>query len=176
MNILKRKALILPLILIAIVIALFVIEHQSSPRIAKVGSPVPDIELTNTQDNKLKLSELKGNVIFVNFWASWCEPCIDEIPSIEVLYRNLSANPKFKMITILYQDNEDRVSRNMKEQGYTFPIYRDHDGLAAKRFGITGVPETFIIDKKGTLWKKVVGPFEWDSPLVTEAFLNLINE
>jgi thiol-disulfide isomerase/thioredoxin len=154
----------------------FVIQCQRSPRIAKVGSPVPDIELTDTQGKKLKLSELKGSVVFVNFWASWCPPCIDEIPSIEVLYKYLLGNSNFKMITILYRDDENRVIRAVKEQGYTFPIYHDPEGSAAKRFGITGVPETFIIDKKGTLWKKVVGPMEWDSPPVIEVFLNLINE
>lgn len=154
----------------------FVIQCQRSPRIAKVGAPIPDIELTDSQEKKLKLSELKGSVVFVNFWASWCPPCIDEIPSIEVLYKYLSGNSNFKMLTILYQDDENRVPRYMKQQGYTFPIYRDPDGSAAKRFGITGVPETFIIDKKGTLRKKVVGPLEWNSPPVIEAFLNLINE
>jgi len=173
---LKNKALILLIILFGIVITFYFIKHQSSPRIATVGAPVPDIELTDTQGKKLKLSELKGSVAFVNFWASWCPPCIDEIPSVEVLYRYLSGNSNFKMITILYQDDENRVSRYMQQQGYTFPLYHDPDGFAAKRFGITGVPETFIIDKKGTLRKKVVGPLEWDSPPVIEAFLNLINE
>jgi thiol-disulfide isomerase/thioredoxin len=176
LNTLKKKVLILPLILTATVIVLFVIEHQSSPRIAKVGALVPEIELTDSQEKKLKLSELKGTVVFVNFWASWCQPCIDEIPSIEVLYRYLSGNSNFKMITILYQDDENRASRYMKQQGYTFPVYRDLDGSAVKRFGITGVPETYIIDKKGILRDKVVGPLEWDTQPVIQSFLNLINE
>jgi peroxiredoxin len=173
---LKNKAFILPIIFFVVVVIFYFTKHQSIPKIAKVGSLAPDIELTDAQDNKLKLSELKGNVVFINFWASWCQPCIDEIPSIEVLYRYLSGNTNFKMITILFQDDENRVSRYMKQQGYTFPIYRNFDGSAAKQFGITGVPETFIIDKKGILRDKVVGPLEWDTQPVIQSFLNLINE
>lgn len=176
MNTLKNKAFILPIIFFFVVVIFYFTKYQSSPRIAKVGSLAPDIELTDTQDNRLKLSELKGNVVFINFWASWCQPCMDEISSIEVLYRYLSGNTNFKMITILYQDDENRVSRYMKQQGYTFPIYRNPDGSAAKQFGITGVPETFIIDKKGILRDKVVGPLEWDTQPVIQSFLNLINE
>jgi len=115
-------------------------------------------------------------VVFVNFWAAWCPPCIEEMPSIEALFRNLSGKPKFKMITILYRDDVDRITKSAKEQGYTLPIYRDPDGSAAIRFGITGVPETFIIDKNGILRDKVIGPYTWDSPAVTDTLLKLINE
>ena len=80
------------------------------------------------------------------------------------------------MITILYRDDVDRITKSAREPGYTFPIYRDPDGSAAIRFGITGVPETFIIDKKGILRDKVIGPYEWDSPSVIDTLLKLINE
>ena len=173
---LKNKAFILPIIFFFVVVIFYFAKHQSTPRIAKVGSLAPDIELTDTQNNKLKLSELKGDVVFINFWASWCQPCIDEIPSIEALYRYFSGNTNFKMITILYQDDKNTVPGYMKQRGYTFPIYNDPKGSAAKQFGITGVPETYIIDKKGTLRNKIIGPSEWDSPTVIEAFQSLINE
>jgi len=64
----------------------------------------------------------------------------------------------------------------MNKNGYTFPIYLNPDGSAAKKFGITGVPETFIIDKKGILRNKVIGPEEWDSPGAIKSFHALINE
>jgi len=80
------------------------------------------------------------------------------------------------MITILYRDDLVRISNTARQQGYTFPIYRDPDGSAATEFGITGVPETFIIDKKGTLRDKVIGPYDWDSEKVSATLLYLINE
>jgi thiol-disulfide isomerase/thioredoxin len=173
---LKTKTSLLLIILISVILSFFFIQCQQSPKIAKVGDPVPDVTLIDTKENKLQLSELNGSVVFVNFWASWCPPCIDEIPSIEALFKSLSGDPKFKMITILYRDDMDRISKSAIEQGYTFPIYRDPDSSAAIQFGITGVPETFIIDKKGILRDKVIGPYNWDSPAVTGTLLQLINE
>jgi cytochrome c biogenesis protein CcmG/thiol:disulfide interchange protein DsbE len=173
---LKTKTSVLLIILLSTVFSFSVIQCRRSPRAAKVGEPVPDVTLIDNQENKVRLSELKGSVVFVNFWASWCPPCIEEVPSIEALFRNLSKNPKFKMITILYRDDIAGISNTAKQQGYTFPIYRDPDGSAAIQFGITGVPETFIIDKKGTLRDKVIGPYTWDSPAVTDTLLKLINE
>jgi cytochrome c biogenesis protein CcmG/thiol:disulfide interchange protein DsbE len=173
---LKTKPSVLLIILLSSVLSFSVIQCQRVPKTAKVGEPVPDVTLIDTQENKVRISELKGSVVFVNFWASWCPPCIEEVPSIEALFRNLSKNPKFKMITILYRDDLARISTTARQQGYTFPIYRDPDGSAATEFGITGVPETFIIDKKGTLKNKVIGPYDWDSEKVTATLLYLINE
>jgi cytochrome c biogenesis protein CcmG/thiol:disulfide interchange protein DsbE len=159
-----------------IAIGFFIVRYKYSPRRTTAGSIAPDIELIDINKNTLKLSELKGSVVFVNFWATWCESCVDELPSIEILFRQLSGNPKFKLITILYKDDGYTISSYMEENGYTFPVYLNPDGSAAKYFGITGVPETFIMDKKGTLRKKIIGPADWDSPLAIEALLNLINE
>jgi thiol-disulfide isomerase/thioredoxin len=172
---LKNKAFILLIILLSgITIAFLII--RPSPEITTIGSVAPDIELIDINKNKIKLSELRGAVVFINFWATWCEPCINELPSIEELSKLTSGNPKFKLITILFKDDESRAFNFMKENGYTFPIYLNPEGSAAKNFGITGVPETFIIDKKGILRNKIIGPAEWDSPHARETFQALMNE
>lgn len=173
----KSKTIILLIvILFGAMVIFYTIRHQQAPT-ARVGLPAPDIELTDAfYRNKLKLSDLKGTVIFVNFWATWCPPCIDELPSIQRLSKRFEGNADFKMVTILYNDDINRVNYYMKEMNYTFPVYIDSDGSAAEKFGITGVPETFIIDKKGTLRNKVIGPSEWDSQYVIELLSKLINE
>jgi thiol-disulfide isomerase/thioredoxin len=174
---LKSKTIILIILIFigALILYLF-IKYQHPQTKTKIGFPIPDIELTDFQNNKLNLSDLRGSVIFVNFWATWCPPCIDELPSIERLSRNLAGNSEFKMVTILYNDDINRVKSYMKDMNYTFPVYIDYDGYAAEKFGITGVPETFIIDKRGILRNKVIGPSEWDSPYVIEILTKLINE
>jgi cytochrome c biogenesis protein CcmG/thiol:disulfide interchange protein DsbE len=174
---LKNKAFILLTILLSgIIIAFLIIRHQYGPRMTALGSIAPDIEFTDISKNKINLSDLKGSVVMINFWATWCAPCIDELPSIEGLFKQMSGTPKFKLITILFKDDEYRAINYMKENGYTFPLYLNPDGSAAKNFGITGVPETFIIDKNGVLRNKVIGPEEWNSPIIIEALLNLVNE
>ncbi len=164
------------ILLSGITIAFLIIRHQYRPEIITIGSVAPDIELIDINENKIKLSELSGAVVFINFWATWCEPCINELPSIEELSKLTSGSPKFKLITILFKDDEYRAFNFMKENRYTFPIYLNPDGSAAKNFGITGVPETFIIDKKGILRNKIIGPAEWDSPRALETFQALMNE
>jgi cytochrome c biogenesis protein CcmG/thiol:disulfide interchange protein DsbE len=173
----KNKAFILLIILLSgIIMASLIIRHRYSPVMIALGSAAPDIEFTDINKNKINLSDLKGSVVMINFWATWCGSCVDELPSIEGLSRQMSGTPKFKLITILFKDDEYRAINYMKENGYTFPVYFNPDSSAAKTFGITGVPETFIIDKKGILRNKVIGPAEWNSPLIIEALLKLVNE
>lgn len=171
----KSKGPIL-LVLVLLGIIFLALQYQYTSKKIIVGVEAPDVELTDIQQNRLKLSELRGAVVVVNFWASWCPSCVDEAPSFESLFRTLSGNPQFRLITILYRDDNEKVSRQMREKGYTFPIYSDPGNGAAKRFGITGVPETFIIDKKGILRNKVIGPLQWDSPHMIGTIRSLMNE
>jgi thiol-disulfide isomerase/thioredoxin len=173
----KPKSLLLLLIvIITILIAVFTMKPPESLKKAKVGSITRDFELVDPSQQRTSLSAMKGSVVFVNFWATWCSSCIDEMPSIERMSRDLSDNSSFKVVTILYKDNLSRALGFMKQNGYTFPVYLNPDESAAKIFGITGIPETFIIDKHGLLRHKVIGPAEWDSPGAIEIIQNLINE
>lgn len=173
----KSKTIILFIIFaVGITLAFLVIQRQYSPKILTIGNAVPDIELVDTNQKKHSITEFNGSVIFINFWATWCEPCIDELPSIEILFRRFSKNPQFKVITVLFKDDLQNALTYMKKNGYTFPVYLNPDGMAAKKFGITGVPETFVIDKRGFLRYKWIGPEQWDTPIITEMFDNLINE
>jgi len=172
----KSKALILLIIVFVILIVFFAVRPTYTPRIAEIGIEVPDFELTGADNSRTRLSDMNGSVVFVNFWATWCASCLDELPSIERLYRSFAGDSRFRVVTILYKDNVDTASGFMKKNSLSFPVYLNQDESAAKTFGITGVPETFIIDKKGVLRDKVIGPAEWDSPSAVQAFLTLINE
>jgi len=116
----------------------------------------------------------RGKTVFVNFWASWCQPCKDEMPSLEALYRELSGNESFRMLTILYKDDPRNAMEYMKAKGYTFPVYIDFEGTSAKNFGVTGVPETYIVDKNGILKHKIIGPADWVAPEARNAVLSLL--
>jgi thiol-disulfide isomerase/thioredoxin len=113
---------------------------------------------------RLSSHDLKEKVIFVNFWASWCEPCKEEMPSIEALYKEMSSHRDFIMVTILYRDSPENALGYMKSNGYTFPVYVDPGGGAARSYGVTGVPETYVTDKKGVLIRRVIGPADWNAP------------
>ncbi|MBE0427669.1 MAG: TlpA family protein disulfide reductase [Nitrospirae bacterium] len=173
----KNKASVLLIIMFSVIIVAFLfIRQKDSQKITSVGSSVPDVELVGIDAKKINLSDLRGFVVFINFWATWCESCVDEMPSIENLYNLFSENSNFKLMTVIYRDSGNNAFKYMKENGYSFPVYLNPDGTAAKKFGITGIPESFIIDKNGILREKVIGPAEWDSPHFIEIFKNLLNE
>ena len=156
----------------AIVFSLF--SCQSSRTEIAEGLKAPSLEILDTMSGqKVDMGQYKGRVMFVNFWATWCAPCREEVPSIEELHRDLSADSRFAMITILYKDESRSAHDYMKAGGYSFPVYADQDGATAKRYKVTGVPETYLVDKKGVLRKRVIGPLDWNAA-EARAFLNTL--
>lgn len=189
----RYKSLILTSIaLVALIILFFGIQKQEKIEIEKAieGLKAPDISLRDQSGRDLRLSDLKGKVVFINFWASWCQPCRDEMPSLQVLYNGLrnmgtpknhrffgdASNDNFRMLTILYRDDPNKAISFLRENNLDLPLWIDRDGKAAASYGLTGVPETFIIDKKGILRKKVIGPANWASPEVLSFISELIKE
>lgn len=175
----RYKGLILAVIAItALIILFFGLRKQEKVEVVKAieGLNAPDITLNDLSGKNLRLSDIKGSVVFINFWASWCQPCRDEMPSLQALYSNFRDNDKFRMITILYRDDPGRASSYLRENNLDLPLWIDRDGKAAASYGLTGVPETFIIDKRGILRKKVIGPADWSSAGVISFITELIRE
>jgi cytochrome c biogenesis protein CcmG/thiol:disulfide interchange protein DsbE len=171
-----KPLILLAIIICAAVIAFLIIRPAPVLKVNTIGSEAADFDLSGVNNNTMKLSDMRGSVVLVNFWATWCTSCVEEMPALERLAEVLSANPHFKIVTILFRDDLERASQYLKQNGYTFPVYVNPDGNAPGLFGITGVPETFIIDKKGVLRDKVIGPADWDSPQVISSLQALINE
>jgi len=122
---------------------------------------VPDITLVDAQGANLKLSSLRGYVVLINFWATWCTTCKAEKPHLQRLYNVMRSNPRFKLLTVLYNDTMQKALAFNKELGYDMPTYADPGGQAAKALGLKGVPESYIIDKKGVLRHHIIGPLSW---------------
>lgn len=132
---------------------------------SREGAGAPELTVSDSlSGRKIPASEFAGKVLFINFWASWCAPCKEEMPSIEALFREMSLSDNFRMVTVLYKDSPSTAHEYLKSMGFTFPVYLDADGKTAKKYGVTGVPETYIVDKKGNLVKKIIGGFDWNSP------------
>jgi len=158
-----KGLIIIILIAVGIGLLVFLPEKKMYKEIAEVGSPAPEFELEDSNGNTWKLSDLKGKVVFVNFWATWCATCKSEMPSKNMLFQKMQGRP-FQMLGILFRDNPRNLSLYLERQPVSAPTLIDDVGEVARIYGITGVPETFIIDKNGILRKKIVGPLEWDSP------------
>jgi len=135
--------------------------------IAKENSVAPDISVVSITDGStLKLSDLKGKVVLLNFWATWCPPCREEIPSMMKLNSAMAGKP-FQMVAVSVDEGgKPAIESFYKENGFNLPTYLDKSGNSGKAYGLTGVPESFIIDRQGVLVKKIIGGLAWDSPEV----------
>jgi cytochrome c biogenesis protein CcmG/thiol:disulfide interchange protein DsbE len=159
----KHKGLILMAIVAVCAAALFLMpETKSYKEIASVGKPAPDFEYFDSTGKLWKLSDLKGKVVFINFWATWCVTCKSEMPHKEALYEMMKDEP-FQMLGMLFRDDPANLVEYYKTQKVSPPTLISPGNESAKIFGITGVPETFIIDKDGIVREKLVGPQEWDN-------------
>ncbi|MBI3593002.1 MAG: TlpA family protein disulfide reductase [Nitrospirae bacterium] len=173
----KNKGVILLLTFAIGVIAIIFLSktHDQPRKKAATGLEAPLFELKDTEGRTWRLSDLRGKVVLLNIWASWCDSCKQENPSIQNLINAEKGNDRLIFVSVLYKDNPAKAMEYMKANGFTFPVLIDDKNVAGM-YGITGVPETFIIDKKGTIKEKIVGPIQWDSPDVRAAIARLANE
>lgn len=138
------------------------------------GQVAPDFQLEDTEGNQVTLSDLRGKVVFVNFWATWCPPCKEEMPSMESLNEALPADD-FVMLAINVEENgRSVVPEFLKKTPYNFPILYDDKGVVQKRYGVYKFPESFIVNKEGIVVQKVIGPLHWSSHKTITYFKTLI--
>ena len=155
-------------------LALFITACGESP-VATVGKQAPDFDTVDLKGDVWSLSKLKGQVVFLDFWATWCPPCREEMPYMERLYAKLPKE-KFEMIALFNKDDPAAVKNFVAKLGITMPILSDEYNFAGTKYGLTGLPETFIIDKQGVIQEKYIGPVEWDSPEIVDMLMKYINE
>lgn len=141
----------------------------------RVGELAPDFTLVDRKGKSWTLSELKGQVVFVNFWATWCAPCREEMPAMQRLL-DMMPEDKFKMVAILNRDTPANADLFVQKNNITIPILNDMGNNIGPMYGLTGLPETFIIDKQGILREKFIGPAKWDSPEAVQMIMQYINE
>ena len=136
--------------------------------------PAPDFSYPGLDGKMISLSDYKGKVVLVNVWATWCPPCVAEMPSMEKLYNKLKGQ-NFEILAVsIDAPGLAAVAPFMKKSNLTFPALIDPEGTIRAAYGITGVPESFIVDKQGILVKKIVGPVDWADPRVIGFISDLI--
>lgn len=137
------------------------------------GTAAPDFTLKGPDGRDVSLSSLKGKVVFLNFWATWCPPCKEEIPSMMLLNQKMAGKP-FQMLALsIDEGGKDAVTSFLAGNRFSLPFLNDPGQKTGKLYGITGVPETFIIDKQGILAKKIVGGMDWASADAVQFFTDL---
>ena len=124
---------------------------------------VYDFTLNQLDGETLDFEELKGKVVFINFWATWCAPCVAEMPSINSLYKIYKDNPEVVFIMINVENKEEKVRKFIKKKKFSFPIYLPNASQIPRVYESKGIPTTFVIDKDGYIAYKKVGMANYDA-------------
>ena len=133
--------------------------------------------LPSDEDSRIVLGELKGRVVLVNFWATWCPPCREEMPAIQDLATQLEGEA-FTVVAVNIGEDEDAIFafRNEFSPPLTFPIALDAAAEALKEWPVVGLPTTFLVDRRGRIAYRRVGGWEWDSPEARKHIHTLLGE
>lgn len=131
-----------------------------------------DWSLKEHQGENTTLGEFKGEVVLVNFWATWCPPCLEELPSLNDLYKAYGEKVTFLFIA---RDKEINVSRFLAKKGYDLPVYYEN-GITPKLFYNPSIPTTYIVGKTGVIEMAKSGVYDWNSQEVKELLDNLLTQ
>ncbi|MCA1796382.1 MAG: TlpA family protein disulfide reductase [Geobacteraceae bacterium] len=138
-----------------------------------MGETAPDFTLENMQGEEVTLSDLRGKVVLLNFWATWCPPCREEIPSMEKLYQHFEGQA-FEMLAINVEENgPEVVGKFFEDKSHSFPILFDPQARAQRLYNVSKYPETFVVDRNGIVVEHVMGAIDWMQPSVVEYLENL---
>ncbi|HUO06184.1 MAG TPA: TlpA disulfide reductase family protein [Candidatus Binataceae bacterium] len=148
---------------------------ESEPAVS-AGSVAADFKLEALDGHTVSLQSLRGKVVFLNVWASWCGPCREEMPSMQTLYETFKNNPNFVMLAVS-QDTQGRksVAPYIEKNGYGFTVLLDPENQVGESYDVSGVPETFIIDQQGKIAAHHMGPYDWSRADVKQALQELID-
>jgi thiol-disulfide isomerase/thioredoxin len=171
----KMKYLIYPLLFFLPFCFLFSCSSEEKEYKPEVGYLAPEFTLETLGGGKMvNLSDYKGKVVLLNFWATWCIPCRKEMPSMEELYKVLKERGFEVLAVNLERFAEEKVSLFVSNYGLTFPILLDKDQKTAVTYQIRAIPTTYIIGKDGVIKEKIVGDKNWTRQELVEKIEGLM--
>jgi peroxiredoxin len=125
-------------------------------RVPAVGMPAEDFHLADLDGKTQSLSQYRGKIVLLNFWATWCKPCTTEMPAMQASFDKLR-DKGFVVLAINELEDEAEVREHIKQYGHTFPVLMDRDNKVANQFGVFGLPMSVFIDHEGRVQKYIKG-------------------
>lgn len=130
------------------------------------GDRAPGFSVTDDQGVGVSLDDYDGKVVLLNFWATWCPPCIQEMPSLDATYRQLR-DQGFVVVGISVDEDPDQYRRFLDSSRVSFPTARDPERTVSVRYGTMKYPESYLISREGRVLRKYVGPEDWQRPEIS---------
>jgi thiol-disulfide isomerase/thioredoxin len=144
------------------------------PVLKRPADPV-DFSLPLLGGGTARLSAYRGKAVMLNFWATWCPPCREEMPSMEALYQRF-AGKGLEILAVDCSEPDADVAAFIGKAGYSFPVVLDSAGGAARSYAAQAIPATYILDRGGKIIARVVGSLRWDNPNIIAAFETLLKQ
>jgi cytochrome c biogenesis protein CcmG/thiol:disulfide interchange protein DsbE len=165
------------LLLLLLTIGLSGCYHGSKP--SSIGKAAPDFTVTDS-DRSVTLSQLRGKIVVLNFWATWCPPCVEEMPSLVQMQKQMLGKGVI-VLAVSVDDDADDYHKFLKDHGIDLLTVRDPGNksdqgvtaVVASRYGTFKFPETYIIDREGTIRRKFIGPIDWSQAEIVEYLTRL---
>ncbi|HVB86721.1 MAG TPA: TlpA disulfide reductase family protein [Candidatus Dormibacteraeota bacterium] len=147
---------------VAVLLVIFIRPSYRNGQPSLHGQSAKDFALT-IDGRPTRLSDLRGKVVLLNFWATWCQPCVDEAPSLNALQKKIA--PMGGMVLgVSVDDDQAAYEQFLKTYNIDYPTYRDPSKQIPLSYGTSMYPETYVIDRDGRINSKIVGPQDWTSP------------
>ena len=170
----KIVALIVVILVIGVMgYVIFGQKHQYTPVV--VGGPAIEFSLPDLKGDMKSFNDFKGKVVFLNFWATWCKPCEEEMPSMQHLYETFQKRDFVIVAISVDKDDPEVIQDFVDKYGLTFPVLHDRKGRVKEAYKTTGVPETYIIDQNGIIAEKVMGAKKWENAHNIKTILDLLD-
>jgi peroxiredoxin len=159
---------------VATLFALFL--EADTPAPVGRGTPAPAFELPRVGGgSSLSVEQLRGKVVLLNFWATWCKPCEDEMPAMERLYRAL-AGSDFELVAVSVDEDEAIVDAFANRLGLSFPILMDSSKKVAMAYQTFRFPESLLVGRDGVVLERYVGPKDWDADANVDRIRRLMDD
>ena len=160
---------------VALAVAGYVAKDRKAPKkIIASGDQAPDFRLPSTDGRSLGLADLRGKVVMVHFWATWCPPCVEELPTLAKLYEELKGGD-FEMLAVSVDEGGSAaVNAFLRKNGLHLPVLLDPGAPVSHLYGTYKFPETYVVDRRGVVRYKVIGPRDWRDPEALRVMRELI--
>ncbi len=158
--------------LLCVITVLSVFNSAHAQQNPEIGTNAAAFKLTDLAGKSYQLKDLKGKVVIVNFWASWCGPCRKEMPSMNKAWQALRDN-NVVMLAINFGESKQAVADFVKTIPIDFPVLLDETNTASSDWNVTAMPTTVVVDQQGKIVERILGPREWDSPKMIDAILSI---
>ncbi len=169
-----KKIAFAVIVLSVVAAGLVLFSTGRQPKLIHTGDAAPDFRLPALDGRSVSLSELRGKVVMIHFWATWCPPCVEEMPSIDRLSRSF-VGQDFEVLAVSVDEGGEAVVKAfLQRNGLALPVLLNADRSVAGSYGTFKFPETYLVDRSGIVRHKVIGATNWDDPEAVRMIRDLL--